>query len=127
MHTFFLGVLGPFYSSEALPPLLAEQASQTSWVSHSDLLNKPLRLAGQASLACRTSFLKRVGQVWAFVLTGGPCEGMGPSFVGHVDVGILGSLMGPLGLPGLISQFHPLQLPPSPHLTRRRRADGQLG
>ena len=105
MHTFFLGVLGPFYSSEALPPLLAEQASQTCWVSHSDLLNKPLRLAGQASLACRTSFLKRVGQVWAFVLTGGPCERMGPTFVGHVHVDILDSPTGPLGLLGLISQF----------------------
>ena len=103
-------MLGPFYSSEVLPPLLAEQASQTCWVSHSDLLDKPPRLAGQASLACRTSFLKCVGQVWAFVLTGGPCERMGPTFVGHADVGILDLRMGPLGLPGLISQFHPLHL-----------------
>ena len=68
-------------------------------------MNKPLRLAGQASLTCRISFLKRDGQVWAFVLTGGPCEGMGPTFFGRVDVGILDSPMGPLGLPGLISQF----------------------
>ena len=30
---------------------------------------------------------------------------MGPTFVRHVDVGILDSPMGPLGLPGLISQF----------------------
>ena len=98
-------MLGPFYSSEVLPPFLAEQASQTCWASLSDLLNKPLRLAGQASHACRTSFLKRDGQVWAFVLTGGPCERMGPTFFGRVDVGILDSPMGPLDLPGLISQF----------------------
>ena len=49
--------------------------------------------------------LKRDGQVWAFVLTGGPCERMGPSFVGHVDVDVLGLPTGPLGLLGLISQF----------------------
>ena len=96
-------MLGPFYSSEVLPPFLAEQASQTCWGSHPDLLNKPLRLAGQASLACRTSFLKRDGQVWAFVLTGGPREKMDPTFVGHVDV--LDLPTGPLGLLGLISQF----------------------
>ena len=30
---------------------------------------------------------------------------MGPTFFGRVDVGILGLPMGPLGLPGLISQF----------------------
>ena len=54
---------------------------------------------------CRTSFLKCDGQVWAFVLTGGPCERMDPTFFGRVDVGILDSLMSPLGLPGLISQF----------------------
>ena len=30
---------------------------------------------------------------------------MGLTFFGRVDVGILGSPMGPLGLPGLISQF----------------------
>ena len=30
---------------------------------------------------------------------------MGPTFFGRVDVGILDSPMGPLGLPGLISQF----------------------
>ena len=69
------------------------------------MLNKPLRLAGQASLACRTSFLKRDGQVWAFVPTRGPCERMGPTFVGHVDVDVLDSPMGLLGLLGLISQF----------------------
>ena len=49
--------------------------------------------------------MKRDGQVWAFVQTGGPCERMGPTFFGRVDVGILDSPMGPLGLPGLISQF----------------------
>ena len=48
-------VLGPFYSSEVLPPFLAEQALQTCWASHPDLLNKPLKLAGQASQACWTS------------------------------------------------------------------------
>ena len=98
-------MLGPFYSGEVLPPFLAEQASQTCRASLSDLLSKSLRLAGQASHACRTSFLKRDGQVWAFVLTGGPRERMGPTFFGRVDMGILGSPMGPLGLPDLISQF----------------------
>ena len=104
-HIPFLRVLGPFYSSEVLPPFLAEQASQTCRASLTDLLSKPLRLARQASHACRTSFLKRDGQVWAFVLTGGPCERMGPTFFGRVDMGILDSPMGPLGLPGLSSQF----------------------
>ena len=46
--------------------------------------------------------MKRDGQVWAFVSTGDPYGGMGPTFVGHVDV--LDSSMGPLGLLGLISQ-----------------------
>ena len=83
LHVPFLRVLGPFYSGEVLPPFLAEQASQT----------------------CRASFLKRDGQVWAFVPTGGPRERMGPTFFGRVDMGILGLPMGPLGLPDLISQF----------------------
>ena len=36
---------------------------------------------------------------------GGPCERMGPTFVGHVDVDVLDSPIGPLGLLGLISRF----------------------
>ena len=67
-------MLGPFYSSEVLPPFLVEQASS--------LQSKPLPcrasllLAEQASSLqgkpppCRASFLKLGGQVWAFVLSG---------------------------------------------------------
>ena len=36
---------------------------------------------------------------------GGPREGMGSTFFGRVDMGLLGSPMGPLGLPGCISHF----------------------
>ena len=69
-HIPFLRVLGSFYSGEVLSSFLVEQASQTCWASLSDLLSKSLKLAGQASHACRTSFLKRDGQVCAFVLSG---------------------------------------------------------
>ena len=60
--------------------------------------------------------MKRDGQVWALVPTGGPCERMGPTFVGHVGVDVLDSPMGPLGLLGLISQFIQFTLfNPYPH------------
>ena len=99
-------MLGPFYSGEVLPPFLVEQASQTYSASLSDLLSKPLRLAGQASHACRTSFLKRDGEVRALVLSGAHTKD-GSTFFGLVDMGPLGSSMGLLGLPSLISYFIP--------------------
>ena len=50
LHTIpFLRVLGHFYSSEVLPPFLAEQASQTCWSSLSGLLDKPPLLVEQVS------------------------------------------------------------------------------
>ena len=41
--------------------------------------------------------------------------------------GYPGLANGPIGPIGPYFTIYPLQLPPSPHLTRRRRADGQLG
>ena len=48
-HIPFLRVLGPFYSSEVLPPFLAKQVSQTCWTSLSGLLDKPPLLVEQVS------------------------------------------------------------------------------
>ena len=79
-------MLGPFYSSEVLPPFLVEQVSSLQSKSH----------------PCSASFLKLGGQVWAFVLLGAHTKdglyllwacGHGP-----VDMGLL-------GLPSLISYF----------------------
>ena len=112
-------VLGPFYSGEVLPPFLVEQASHPYRASLSSLQSKPLTLVEQASHPCRVSLLKRDGQVWAFVLPGAHAKD-GPYLLwacGH----------GPIGLAKPYFIFYPLQLPPSPHLIRRRRANGQLG
>ena len=76
-------------------------------------------LARQASHVCRTSFLKRGGQVRAFVLSGAHAKD-GLYLLWACEHGSIG-----LAKPYFI--FYPLQLPPSPHLIRRRRANGQLG
>ena len=112
-------MLGPFYSGEVLPSFLVEQASHACWASLSSLQSKPLILVGQATHPCRTSFLKRGGRVWAFVLLGARArDGLYLLWAcGH----------GPIGLAKPYFIFYPLQLPPSPHLIRRRCANGQLG
>ena len=111
-------MLGPFYSSEVLSPFLVEQALS--------LQSKSLILVEQVSHPCRASFLKRVGQVWAFVLSGAHAKdelyllwtcGHGP----------IGPANGPIGLAKPYLIFYPLQLPPSPHLVRHSCANGQLG
>ena len=96
-------MLGPFYSSEVLPPFLVEQVSSLQSKSH----------------PCKASFLKLGGQVWAFVLSGARTkDGLYLLWAcGH----------GPIGLAKPYLIFYPLQLPPSPHLVRRCCADGQLG
>ena len=87
-------MLGPFYSSEVLPPFLVEQVSSLQSKSHpcrasfilaeqaSSLQSKPhpcrasFILVEQVSSLqskphpCRASFLKLGGQVWVFVLSG---------------------------------------------------------
>ena len=83
----FVRMLGPFYSSEVLSPFLVEQASS--------LLNK--------SHPCRASFLKRGGQVWAFVLSRA-----------HAKDGLYllwASGHGPIGLAKPYLIFYPLQFP----------------
>ena len=104
LHIPFLRVLGPFYSGEVLPPFLVEQASH----------------------ACRTSFLKRDGQVRAFVLSGAHTKD-GLYLLWACGHGPIGLVNGPIGLAKLYFIFYPLQLPPSPHLIRRHCANGQLG
>ena len=88
---------------------LVEQASQTCWASLPDLLSKPLRLAGQASHACRTSFVKRDGRVRAFVLSGAHTkDGLYLLWAcGHGPIGLVNGLIG-LAKPYFI--FYPLQL-----------------
>ena len=95
-------MLGPFYSGEVLPPFLAEQASHPCRASSLSLQSKPLILVEQASHPCRTSFLKRGGQVWAFVLSGAHAkDGLYLLWAcGH----------GPIGLPKPYFTFYPLQL-----------------
>ena len=90
-------VLGPFYSGEVLPPFLVEQASHPCRASLSSLQSKPLILVEQVS--------------WNVVGKSGPSSYQGPTrrmgstFFGLVDMGLLGSPMGLLGLPSLISYF----------------------
>ena len=93
-------VLGPFYSGEVLPPILVEQDSS--------LQSKPLILVEQVSHPCRASFLKRGGQVWAFVLSGAHAK-YGLYLLWACDHGPIGLANGPIGLakPHLI--FYPLQ------------------
>ena len=118
-------MLGPFHSSEVLPPFLVEQVSS--------LQSKLLILAEQASPPCRASFLKRDGQVRAFVLSGAHAkDGLYLLWAcGHGPIGLAngptGLANGPIGLAKPYFIFYPLQLPPSPHLIRRRCANGQLG
>ena len=97
-------MLGPFYSGEVLPPFLVEQAFHP----------------------CRASLLKRDGQVWAFVLSGAHAKD-GLYLLWACGHGPIGLTKGPIGLAKPYFIFYPLQLPPSPHLIRRRRANGQLG
>ena len=82
----FVRMLGPFYSGEVLPPFLAEQVSSLQSKLH----------------PCRASFLKRGGQVWAFVLSGAHTKDRLYLLqaCGHrpVDMDLLGS-------PSLISYF----------------------
>ena len=112
-------MLGPFYSSEVLFLILVEQVSHPCRASLSSLQSKLLILIEQASHPYRVSFLKRGGQVWAFFLSGAHAkDGLYLLWAcGH----------GPIGLAKPYFIFYPLQLPPSPHLIRRRRANGQLG
>ena len=119
-------MLGPFYSSEVLPPFLVEQVSSLQSKSHpcrasfilaeqvSSLQSKlhPCRASFilveqvfplQSKLhPCKASFLKRGGQVWAFVLSGAHTkDGLYLLWAcGHrpVDMGLLGS-------PSLVSYF----------------------
>ena len=88
-------VLGPFYSGEVLPPILVEQASS--------LQSKSPILVEQASHPCRASFLKRGGQVWAFVLSGAHAKD-GLYLLWACGHGLIG-----LAKPYLI--FYPLQEP----------------
>ena len=111
-------MLGSFYSGGVLPPFLVEQASS--------LQSKPLILAEQASHPCRASFLKRGGQVWAFVLSGAHAKD-GLYLLWAYGHGPIGLANGPIGLAKPCLIFYPLQLPPSPHLVRRGCANGQLG
>ena len=101
-------MLGPFYSGEVLPPFLVEQASQTYSASLSDLLSKPLRLAGQASHACRTSFLKRDGQVRALVLSGAHTKDE-LYLLWACAHGPIGLVNGPIGLAKSYFIIYPLQ------------------
>ena len=83
-------------------------------------------LVEQTSHACRTSFLKRGGQVRAFVLSGAHTKD-GLYLLWACGHGPIGLANGPIGLAKPYFIFYPLQLPSSPHLIRRRRANGQLG
>ena len=114
----FVRVFGPFYSGGVLPPFLVEQASS--------LQSKPLILAEQASHPCRASFLKRGGQVWAFVLSGAHAKD-GLYLLWAYGHGPIGLANGPIGLAKPCLIFYPLQLPHSPHLVRRSCANDQLG
>ena len=122
----FVRVLGPFYNGEVLPPFLVEQASHPCRASLSSLQSKLLILVEQASYPCRASFLKCGGQVWAFVLLGAHTKD-GLYLLWACGHGPIGLANGPIGLAKPYFIFYPLQLPPSPHLIRRRRANGQLG
>ena len=125
-------VLGPFYSGEVLPPILVEQASSLQSKSHpcraslSSLQSKPLILVEQVSHPCRASFLKRGGQVWAFVLSGAHAKD-GLYLLWACGHGPIGLANGPVGLAKPYLIFYPLQQPPSPHLVRRCCVNGQLG
>ena len=103
--------VGAFYSSEVLSPFLVEQASS--------LQSKSLILVEQVSHPCRANFLKRGGQVWAFVPSGAHAKN------GLYLLWACGH--GPIGLTKPSFTFYPLQLPPSPLLVRRCYANGQLG
>ena len=101
-------VLGPFYSGEVLPPFLAEQASHPCRASSLSLQSKPLILVEQASYPCRTSFLKRGGQVWAFVLSGAHAKD-GLYLLWACGHGPIGLANGPIGLTKPYFTFYPLQ------------------
>ena len=81
-------VLGHFYSGEVLFPYLVEQASHP----------------------CRASFLKRGGQVWAFVLSGAHAKD-GLYLLWACGHGPIGLANGPIGLAKPYFIFYPLQQP----------------
>ena len=85
--------------------ILVEQVSYPCRASLLSLQSKSLILAEQASHPCRTSFLKTWWASLGLYPVGGPRKRMDSTFFGLVDMGLLGSPMGPLGLPSLISHF----------------------
>ena len=99
-------MLGPFYSSEVLPPFLVEQVFSLQSKSppcRASLILAELVSSLQSKFSpCRASFLKLGGQVWAFVLSGAHTkDGLYLLWAcGH----------GPVGLAKPYLTFYPLQL-----------------
>ena len=77
--------------------------------SFSFLQSKPLILVEQVSHSCRASFLRRGGQVWAFVLSGAHAKD-GLYLLWACGHGTIGLANGPIELAKSCLIFYPLHM-----------------